>query len=85
MTGERFLELTQIDIEEKLIDLLLAVSQQMYFQQDWAPSHNGTRVMNHLINHFNGPVIAINAPVRWLTRSPDLSTLDLFVLGYTTE
>lgn len=85
LTGERYLQFLENDIEELLMDLPLAVSERMYFQQDGAPPHNAAAVMNYLANRFNNRVIATNGPVRWPARSPDLTILDFFIWPYVKE
>jgi hypothetical protein len=78
LTGERYLQFLQNDIEGFLNHLPFAELQRMYYQQDGAPPHNTARVLNYLTNRYENRVIATNGPVRWPARSPDLTPLDFF-------
>jgi hypothetical protein len=51
------------------------------FQQDGAPPHIQTDVINLLRREFNGSVISRGFDLSWPPRSPDLSPADFFLWG----
>lgn len=85
LTGVRYLNFLQNEIENNLNELPLAVLRRIYFQQDGAPPHNTREVVNYLIENFNNKVIATNGPIQWPARSPDLTVLDFFIWGHVKE
>lgn len=81
LTGERYLDLLQNDIEEGLDNLPLETLRTLYFQQDGAPPHNSRAVTQFLNNKYGQRLISTNGPVQWPPRSPDLTPLDFFLWG----
>lgn len=86
LTGERYLEFLQNEIEDSLDELPLAINNdQLYFQQDGAPPHNAIAVRNYLEERFESNVISTHGPIRWPPRSPDLTPIDFFVWSHIKE
>ena len=65
-----------------LVNVPLAQLNITYFQQDVAPAHNSHIIRPFLDNNFPQKWIGTNGPVRWPSRSPDLSVLSFFLWGY---
>ncbi|ERL95813.1 hypothetical protein D910_00362 [Dendroctonus ponderosae] len=64
------------------MDVPVATLQNLYFQQDGAPPHNG-RIITEFLNHdFPNKWIGNLGPVRWPARSPDITPLDFFAWGF---
>lgn len=82
LTGERYLEFLQNEIEDGIDNLPLAQQGQLYFQQDGAPPHNSRNVAAYLNNRFGEQWIGTNGPVRWPARSPDLTCIDFFLWAH---
>ena len=78
LTAHRHLEIMQNALMEILEDVPLADLNDIYYQQDGAPSHNAHIVREYLETTFPNRWIGTNGPVRWPPRSPDLSVLDFF-------
>lgn len=81
LTGERFLNFLQNDIEYYLEDLPLIDYNQIIWHQDGAPPHTTIAVRNYLNNRFH-EWIGKHGTIRWPPNSPDLSLLDTFLWGY---
>lgn len=82
LTGIRHLDIMRDALMELLEDVPLADLNNIYYQQDGAPSHNSRIVREYLETTFPDKWIGTNGPVRWPPRSPDLSVLDFFLWGY---
>ena len=54
----------------------------MWWCHDGALAHRSLAVQERLRELFNDRVIAINNPVEWPPRSPDLTPCDYFLWGY---
>lgn len=52
------------------------------FQQDGAPAHFSRQVRAWLDENFNGRWIGRGGPISWTPRSPNLTPLDFFLLGF---
>ncbi|KAJ8882509.1 hypothetical protein PR048_014320 [Dryococelus australis] len=55
---------------------------EMWFMHDGAPAHFLRNVREHLAQAFNGRWIGRGGPVTWLSRSPGLNSLDLWLWGH---
>ena len=53
----------------------------IYFQQDGAPPHYGTRVREWLNENFEGRWIGRRGPIEWPARSPDRTPPNFFLWG----
>lgn len=82
LIAHRYLEILEDVIPELLENIPLAQYNDVYLQQDGAPSHNSRLLRAFLDNNFPQRWIGTNGPVRWPPRSPDLSILDFFLWGY---
>lgn len=82
LTQDRYLLFLQNEFQDYLDNLPLAARQNLWFQHDGAPAHNGGQVTNFLNNEFAQNWIGNRGPVLWPARSPDLSVLDFFVWGF---
>lgn len=82
LTSERYLNLIRNDVLDALDNQPLAVLQEIWWQQDGAPAHNGREVTQFLNHVFPNKWIGNNGFVRWPARSPDLNPLDYFLWGY---
>lgn len=56
--------------------------RHLWWAQDGAPPHRRRTVTDRLRELFGNRVIALNQPVEWPPRSPDLTPLDFFLWGY---
>ena len=56
--------------------------QRLWWIQDGAPPHRRRVVSERLRELFGEHVVALNRPVEWPPRSPDLTPLDFFLWGY---
>ncbi len=56
--------------------------RRLWWAQDGAPPHHRQIVTERLHHLFGNRVIALNHPVEWPPRSPDLTLLDFFLWGY---
>jgi len=54
----------------------------VWWAQDGAPAHRLIAVRHLLRELFNDRVVAMNHPVEWPSRSPDLTPCDYFLWGY---
>ena len=55
---------------------------RLWWVQDGAPPHRRRIVTERLRELFGERVVALNHPVEWPPRSPDLTPLDFFLWGY---
>lgn len=85
LTSERYFQILTNDLEDLLDNIPLAEVNNIWYQQDGAPSHNSHNVMNYLLQRFNNKVVATNSAVRWPARSPDLTPLDFFLWGFIKD
>lgn len=81
LTGQRYLEFLENQIEELLEEIPLAQYNNSIWHQDGAPAHNTIPVRDFLNNRY-GVWIGRNGPIRWPANSPDLTPLDVFLWGY---
>ena len=51
-------------------------SKNLYFQQDGAPPHCKTEVLEWLTSKFGDRLISFKTPRPWPAKSPDISLLD---------
>ena len=56
--------------------------ERTWWVQDGAPPHRSVIVTERLSQLFNNRVIAMNHPVEWPPRSPDLTPCHFFLWGY---
>lgn len=84
LSGQRYLQFLQNEIEEFLDGLPLNIGP-IIFQQDGAPPHNSRRVVDYLHEKFGANWIGTNGPVRWPARSPDLTPLDFSIWAHLKE
>lgn len=82
LTGEKYVEFLQNDLNNLLEDVPLRERRSMWFMHDGAPPHTSRIARDFLNNRYPNRVIGSNAPVRWPPRSPDLNPLDFFLWGY---
>ena len=54
----------------------------MWWAQDGAPPHRTVDVGEFLTEFFGRKIIAIDHPIEWPPRSPDLTPCDFFLWGY---
>ena len=57
----------------------------LIFMQDGAPPHFAITVHAWLDQHFSGKWMGQHRPHKWPTRSPDLTSCDFYLWGYTKE
>lgn len=85
LTADRYLNFLTNELYGLLEDVPLQIRQNLVFQQDGAPAHNGRIIRTFLNLHFPGRWIGINGPIAWPPRSPDLTVLDFFLWGTLKE
>lgn len=81
LTGPRYMEFLENEIENILEELPLNQYATLIWQQDGAPPHNVVPVTRYLNEKYN-TWIGRNGPIRWPANSPDLTVLDIFLWGY---
>lgn len=81
LTMHRYRDILEEVVPELMENVPLAIYNNVYFQQDGAPSHNSALVRAFLDDHFPQSWIGTHGPVQWSPRSPDLSILDFFLWG----
>lgn len=57
-------------------------ANNVWFQQDGAPSHTASSAINYLSQKFPGKLISKKGSITWPPRSPDLTNMDFFFWGY---
>ena len=85
LSGEIYLQFLQNEIWDEVTELPLVQFRNLYFQQDGTPLHNSRIVLNYLTETYGEQVIATHGPVRWPTRSSDLTCLDFYLWGYLKD
>ena len=55
---------------------------RFWWAQDGAPPHQTVAVSTWMIEVFGRKIIALNHPIEWPPRSPDLTPCDFFLWGY---
>jgi hypothetical protein len=58
---------------------------RIYFQQDGAPPHCLEEVREYPNTRFPGRWIGRAAPIKWPLRSPDHTSLDFFLWGFSKD
>lgn len=81
LTGIRYLELLQTEIEEEINMLPLNMFRNLIWQQDGAPAHSVLAVTEYLNAHYD-TWIGRNGTILWPPNSPDLTPCDTFLWGY---
>lgn len=81
LTGQRYLNFLENEIEEYLDNLPLQYRHNIIWQQDGAPQHHTLAVRNNLNQNYN-TWIGRNGTIPWPPRSPDLSPLDFYLWGH---
>ncbi|XP_050302991.1 uncharacterized protein LOC126740868 [Anthonomus grandis grandis] len=81
LNSNKFSNLLNNDLVDFLEEISLAAKQELWFQMDGCPAHNGRIVQNSLNQCFGEKWIGRYGPVRWPPRSPDLTALDFYVWG----
>jgi hypothetical protein len=85
MTGENYLEFLQNGLPEQLEDVPLATRIAMYLQHDGAPPHYTRLVMHHPNDAFPNRWISRGSTINWPPRSPALTPLDLYGVGWRVK
>lgn len=75
-----FYDLLHNDISTALFEAM-PLEEELWWQMDGCPAHNGRPVRNWLNQHYPGRWIGRYGPVHWPARSPDLTPLDFYVWG----
>lgn len=81
LTGDRYLQLLNHEIEDLLETLPLHEYNGLIWQQDGAPAHNVMPVSNYLNNRYE-LWIGRRGHIHWPANSPDLAPCDIFLWGY---
>jgi hypothetical protein len=74
-----------LDMLQQFLDPRLDEDDQegrIHFQQDGAPPHDLEEVRKYLNTRFPGRWIDREAPIAWPPRSPDLTPLEFFLMGF---
>ena len=85
INGERYMQMINDQIVQVLDERESFWRQQngrfrhLWWAQDGAPPHRGRDVMARLQELFGDRIVALNQPVEWPPRSPDLTPLDFFL------
>jgi Transposase. len=81
LNSNEFVNLLDNDLIDILEEMPIATRQNIYFQMDGCPAHNGRIVQNWMNDRFGEKWIGRYGPVRWPARSPDITPLDFYVWG----
>lgn len=81
LNANRYLQFLRGTLLDYLHDVPLNQLQDLWWQQDGAPPHNGVLVRECLNELFPNKWIGNRGAVEWPARSPDLSPLDYFLWG----
>lgn len=81
LTGQKYHDLLQNEIEEYLEQLPVNSYMNLIWQQDGAPPHN-IQPVNDFLNNRYLFWIGRQGSLRWPPNSPDISPLDFFLWGY---
>lgn len=81
LTAARYLQILREFLEPLIDDLPLRDLENIYFQQDGAPSHNAGIITRFLNEQFGDNWLGNRGPVHWPARSPDMTPLDFYVWG----
>lgn len=68
LTGERYLNFLENEIDQLIDNLPLANYVDIFFQQDGAPPHNTREVTRYLNTRFGQQWIGNGGPIRWPAR-----------------
>jgi hypothetical protein len=80
LNAERYAAFFLLNILPLLLeDIPLRNQMRMWYQHDGCPLHNAIVARSVLIRVCPGHWIGGGGPRTWLTRSPDLTTLDFFM------
>lgn len=83
LTGEKYLNLLQQQIIPEINNLF--PNMNATFQQDGAPAHYHRNVGEYLNTTFPQRWIGRRGEIEWPAKSPDLTSLDLFLWGYSKD
>ena len=81
LTGQRYLQFLQNDIEDLLEGLPLQIYNNIIWQQDGAPPHAVREVVVYLNGRYN-EWIGRNGTLHWPPNSPDITPMDTFLWGH---
>lgn len=81
LTGHRYLDLLQDQIENYLEGLPLEQYNNLVWHQDGAPPHNILQVTEYLNDRYRH-WIGRHGTIQWPANSPDLNPLDIFLWGF---
>lgn len=89
LNGERYLQFLEELLPELLMEVPLAIRNQLIFQQDGAPAHYTRNVREWLNEHFRNRWIGRGTiadqpfmATAWPPRSPDLTPMDFYAWGF---
>lgn len=82
LTGERYLQLLQHEIEQCIDELPLNIAARIIWQQDGAPPHSRADVRNFLNMEYPEGWIGNGGTISWPANSPDLTVMDFFFWGH---
>ena len=81
ITADVYLDL----LTEYVVPQLIHSQSTIIFQQDFAPPHWGLRVCQFLNKTFSNWWIGRDGPISWPPRSPKITPMDFFLLGYVKD
>lgn len=81
LTGPRYLNMLQEEIEDRLDDLPIATLRNLLWQQDGAPPHSVAQVTEYL-NAKYVQWIGKSGTIKWPPNSPDITPCDFFFWGH---
>lgn len=82
MNGAKYLNLITERIIPELHQIYPNRFNRLWWIQDGAPAHRSRAVQELLHANFNNRIIALNHPIEWPPRSPDLTPCDFFLWGH---
>lgn len=88
VNGQNYLDFLQNVLIPTLVQLYpeennpVVPDQNLWYQQDGAPSHYAAEVSHYINEVFQNRWIGRRATIEWPPRSPDLTSLDFFLWGH---
>jgi len=85
LTAEKYEDMLRNQIVPAIREIAGDNFEDIWFQQDGAASHYGQDVRAYLDTVFRDRWIGRRGTIEWPARSPDLTPLDYFFLGYLKD
>jgi hypothetical protein len=85
LTANRYIEVLENNLRNVFEGIPENEHCDLWFQQDGAPAHNARIVRQYLSIRFPNRWIGTHGPINWPPRSPDITPMDFFLMGFLKE